>query len=215
MKFLKPGPGFYANFIFCLLFFVFCAVYGPYLKNAPATDGSVSKAVFGPSSPLQAIPDGRGNYRSASLTAGELTAALQTGKIKYVLRLNGDSRNDRGHLTTDQERAIVEAHGAVYVTSPSTPDRFDAKAGYREGRGYVTALARATDYFRRGGVLIHCRHNHDRTGSLVGGWLANATDLPASLILAHNSWTPKYPSRSATHARNWETVTYALITPAK
>jgi hypothetical protein len=164
----------------------------------------VPEAIFGTSAPIRSIPDGRGNYRSATLTAKELKAALASGRIKYVLRMNGDGKNDRGHLSTTEERDIVEAAGAVYVTSPSTPTRFDGHAGYKEGRGYVGALSQASLYLRRGGVLVHCRHGFDRTGAIVGGWLA-ANGHPYELIIAHNNWQ-YYENRGPGYHRYLKTV---------
>ena len=153
---------------------------------------------------VRRIPDGRGNYRAAALDADQLRQVLATGRIRYVIRLNGDGPNDRGPLSCAEERALVEAAGAVYVTSPSTPDRFDAHAGYREGRGYLGALQQAVGYFRRGGVLIHCRHGHDRTGALVGGWLAGL-DLPQKHIIRYNRWAG-YEKKGAAYGRYLETV---------
>jgi len=154
---------------------------------------------------VRLIPDGLGNYRSAALTEADLQAALATGKIKYVLRLNGDTPNDRGPISCARESSLVAKAGAEYVTTrASNVNRFDAHAGYREGRGYVKAFERATLYLRRGGVLIHCRHGFDRTGAIVGAWLgANGHSFEA--VIDHNNWQG-YAERGAAYWPYLETV---------
>lgn len=202
----------------CLSFISFCYVSVTYsARQLESSAGfhveDIPPALIGIAAPIQSIPDGRGNFRSGSLTATEIRQALATGRIKYVLRLNGDGENDQGHLSCTEERAIVESAGAKYVTSPSTPDRFDGHAGYRKGRGYVGALHQAADYLRRGGVLIHCRHGFDRTGAIVGGWLA-ANDYALELIIAHNNWN-NYEKKGEAYAPYLETVVGQLENGAK
>ncbi|MTB49809.1 hypothetical protein [Lewinella sp. W8] len=152
---------------------------------------------------IRFIPDGLGNLRSAALTAEELENALATGRIRYVIRLNGDGKNDRGPISTAEERAICAQYGVEYVTSPGLPF-FDGHAGYEQGRGYVKSYERAQQYLRRGGVLIHCRHGHDRTGAIVGAWLAHQ-DYNFPMIITHNNWQG-YGDRGAAYAPYMETV---------
>ncbi|MEM9928553.1 MAG: tyrosine-protein phosphatase, partial [Bacteroidota bacterium] len=157
---------------------------------------------------IRAIPDLNGNFRSPALTEKELRAALATGNIRFVLRLNGHHGNDRGPISPETERYIVEQAGAVYVTSHDLA-HFDSHAGYRKGRGYVGAVEQAATYFRRGGVLIHCRHGFDRTGALVGAWLA-ANGLDSQSIITHNGWE-NYETRGKAYQPYLETVEAWLV----
>ena len=142
--------------------------------------------LIGPKGPVRPIPDGLGNYRGKSLTATQFEQLLQTGQVGVVIRMNGDGK-DAGKLTTKAERALCERYGVRYVVTSAKLNRFDAHAGYEEGRGYVRAAREAARLLARGGVFIHCRHGTHRTGAIVGyhlkqlGWSRED-------IIRHNRW---------------------------
>lgn len=118
------------------------------------------------------IPDGKGNYRSAQLTANELAYVIKKYGIKRIIRLNGegsDSKHRSSYTETPRssEQSICSQNGCEY-------NYVDSHSGYVKGQGYTQSIKKVSDILKKGNTLIHCAHGADRTGGMVGAYLKNA-----------------------------------------
>jgi hypothetical protein len=120
---------------------------------------------------LDLIPDGKGNYRSAQLTATQLPYVIKKYGIKRIIRMNGDGRDSQHRSSYPEtprsvEEGICRANGCEfkYVYSAS---------GYKKGQGFTKSIDEISKILDQGNTLIHCAHGADRTGGMVGAYLKN------------------------------------------
>jgi hypothetical protein len=138
--------------------------------------------VVGVVGPIRSIPDDRGNYRAASPSA-ETLRGFFVGKSGYkMMNLSGDVP---GRIDIKLLRAICEEYGVEYLTSGEL-DRFAARSGYQEGRGFVRSAAAAARYLAGGKVLVVDRSGN-RAGAMIGYHLAQL-GFSRELIIGHNNW---------------------------
>lgn len=132
--------------------------------------------------PLRQVPGDRGNYRGPQPTARELRAALESGKIKTVIRLNAEGEQE-GYLSPGEEQAICNEAGVLFVL-----------INIEGANGCSTRkLHRVHEMLADGNCFIHCLHGFDRTGAAVGYHLRQLCFTPEKII-AHNDWAG-YPAK--------------------
>lgn len=172
-----------------LLFFLRNKVKGQ--PQSAALNPEVSDAALSDKYNFHLIPDGKGNYRSAQISAADLPYVIKKYGIKRIIRLNGDGNDGRhrsSHPITTQatEQALCGQNGCEYY-------RVSAHSGYVRNKGYTTSIKTANDILAKGNTLIHCAHGADRTGGLVGAWVKQQgviTDNEKlwSYTTQYNSW---------------------------
>lgn len=128
---------------------------------------------------IEKVPAGTQIYRSAQLTYEQLDTLLASGKITYVLRLNGDYK-DAGAMTTAEERALCDKHGVIFA-------RINAHAGYVKDEGYRQTVQLTNEYLEAGHVLVHCKHGFHRAGAVIGAFLT-AHGFDPEEVIEHNDW---------------------------
>ena len=109
------------------------------------------------------LPDGKGNYRSAQMSAQDLAKVIKKYNIKRVIRMNGDGRDAVG-TPISTERQVCQDNGCAFYF-------INAHSGYVRGKGYTKSIADAQAILRQGNTLIHCAAGMDRTGYQVAAWL--------------------------------------------
>jgi hypothetical protein len=139
--------------------------------------------VVGVVGPIRSIPDGLNNYRAHGVTPAQLRTFLATSGTKKLMNLSGDIN---GKITAAQAREVCTEFGVEYLTSGQL-DRFAARSGYQEGRGFVRSAAAAAEVLIGGNVLVMDRSGN-RTGALVGSYLVALHGWTPAQAIAHNNW---------------------------
>lgn len=154
-----------------------------------ATPGGVGEPappadpVVGVVGPIRPIPDGLNNYRALGVTPAQLRTFLATSGTIKLMNLSGDIP---GKITASQVRAVCAEFNVEYLTS-GTLDRFAARSGYQEGRGFVRSAASAARHLLGGNVLVIDRSGN-RTGALVGAYLVAHHGFSVERVIGHNNW---------------------------
>ncbi len=120
------------------------------------------------------LPGGGENWRSPQPDSAQMDSALSSGRVRLVIRLNGDGL-DAGPLSISKEESQC-----LFYQVPFT--RLDVTQ--------PGALNWLHGQFILGGVYVHCRHGFDRTGAAVGFHL-RTQGFSDELILEHNGWQNK------------------------
>jgi len=118
---------------------------------------------------LDIIPDGRGNYRSAQLTANQLPYVIKKYGIKRIIRMNGDGLDSK-HRSKYPETPISLEKG-ICLNNGCDFFFINSHSGFKRGQGYATSIQRMSEVLDKGNTLIHCAHGADRTGGMVGAYL--------------------------------------------
>jgi len=155
---------------------------------------------------LAQIPNAPNSWRSGQPTAEELVWIIETYDIKHIVRMKGDSGSDvkakcGGTLTTKQEEQISKDFGVTWYgnTKDSSGGTFYSSHGKgKPGKGRnITggSVPKVVDLIGEGNVLVHCKNGADRTGQMVGAYLADVGWAdPESIwnyIIPFNSWGGK------------------------
>jgi hypothetical protein len=139
--------------------------------------------VVGVVGPIRSIPDSLNNYRGRGVTPAQLRTFLATSGTKKLMNLSGDIP---GKITADQARTVCAEFKVEYLTSGEL-NRFAARSGYQEGRGFVRSAASAQRHLAGGNVLVIDRSGN-RTGALVGAYLVSVQGFTVEQVIMHNNW---------------------------
>jgi len=120
------------------------------------------------------LPDDRNNYVTASLTEADIAKLAKAG-VKTIVRLNGPSGHDAGHLDLVRETAVASRHGMTLMY-------FNIE---RDGPGKAEVIA---NYFLRGNTVVHCKHGAHRAPAIAAYYLRTRTKLPLKDIAAAVGW---------------------------
>ena len=151
---------------------------------------------------LAKIPNAVNAWRSGQPTAEELVWIIETYNIEHIVRMNGDSANDKsarcgGTLTTKEEEEIAEYYGVKWYgdTKHTSGGSFYSSHGKGKpgvGRNITGgSVPPIVDLIGEGNVLVHCRNGADRTGQMVGAFLSQYWSNPEELwdyAIKFNSW---------------------------
>lgn len=138
--------------------------------NLPTIDDIEEEVIFPFARPL---PDQRGNNRSAQLTPYQLDQFLQMQTTNIVIRLNGNGKADSDGFSVEDEEKICAKYDVEFY-------HFNIHSMYKAEKIIHRLL-------KEGNVLIHCRHNMDRTGGMIAYHLAQL-GFKRKAIITHNSW---------------------------
>ncbi len=119
--------------------------------------------------------------------------AIDSLKIKTVIRLNGDFEKDNGGVKIDDEKYLCEHQND------------DVK--FYEINFYSTdALNRIHNILMEGNTLIHCKHGYDRTGAAVGYHLRKDGYSLWDVVI-HNKWEDYRNKKSEKYLTDyWEVI---------
>ena len=170
---------------------------------------------------LAQIPNAPNSWRSGQPTAEELVWIIETYNIKHIVRMNGDSDNDKsarcgGTLTTKQEEQISKDYGVKWYgnTKDSSGGTFYSSHGKgKPGKGRNIpggSVPPIVDLIGEGNVLVHCRNGADRTGQMIGAFLSdNGWGTPEQIwgyAIDFNSWGGK--GGAVCRGSNWGYIKY-------
>lgn len=139
--------------------------------------------VVGVTGPIRSIPDGLNNYRATSPTAVQLRQFLASSGTKKIMCLSGDIP---GRINLAELQAIAKEFSVEYLTSGQL-NRFAARSGYQEGKGFVRSAAAAARHLIGGNVLVIDRSGN-RAGALIGAYLVSLQGFSVERAIAHNNW---------------------------
>lgn len=113
------------------------------------------------------------NYLGASVNQPELVALRKAG-IRTIIRLNGDTQSDRGHLSIQQEAELCHELGIRFY--------YLNIEGNIEQSGEVVSNLMST-----GNTFVHCRNGQHRAPAMAAAYLRRL-DLPRGEILHLVGW---------------------------
>jgi protein tyrosine phosphatase (PTP) superfamily phosphohydrolase (DUF442 family) len=129
--------------------------------------------------------DDRGNGISGTIDEADI-AALAAAGFKQIIRLNGDSQSDRGHLSIGEEADLADQYGL--------------RLYYFNIEGNIIAAGNQISYLMRNGrTLLHCKHGAHRAPAMAAHYLQKEIGVSSSEAVERVGWQDlvKKPGRYA------------------
>lgn len=123
------------------------------------------------------VIDNSGNAFTGSLTAEQIGELAMAG-TEVIIRLNGDSQADRGHLSISEEAEAAEWYGIRFYYF-----NIDATADIRQ------EVNKAARIMASGKTVVHCRHGAHRAPAVAAYYLQERWRMPKAQVIEKVGWS--------------------------